>query len=64
MSHELHEALDNDHDMRIDFMDMSKAFIKVWNKGVIFKLKKERDRWIIVKVVYFILGESISEGCH
>ena len=30
--------------MRIVFMDMSKAFDKVWHKGVIFKLKKERNR--------------------
>ena len=29
MSHELHEALDNGHDIRIVFMDMSKAFDKV-----------------------------------
>ena len=41
MSHELHEALDNGHDMRIVFMDMSKAFDKVWHKGVIFKLKRK-----------------------
>ena len=39
MSHELHEALDNGHAMCIVFMDMSKAFDKVWHKGVIFKLK-------------------------
>ena len=36
MSHELHEALDNGNDMRIVFMDMSKAFDKVWHNGVIY----------------------------
>ena len=41
MSHEPHEGLDNGHDMRIVFMDMSKAFDKVWHKGVIFKLKRK-----------------------
>ena len=41
MSHKLHEALDNGHDMRIVFMDMSKAFDMVWHNGVIFKLERE-----------------------
>ena len=52
MSHKLHEALGNGQDMRIVFMDISKAFDKVWHKGVIFKLKKKRKdgllfRWFI-----------------
>ena len=41
MSHELHEALDNGHDMRIVFMNISKALDKVWHKSVIFKLKRK-----------------------
>ena len=36
MSHKLHKALDNGHNMRIVFfMDTSKAFDKVWHKGII-----------------------------
>ena len=49
MSHELHEALDNGHDMRIVFMDMSKAFDKVWHKGVIIKLKRKRIDGLLLK---------------
>ena len=49
MSHELHEALDNGHDMRIVFMDMSKAFDKVWHKGVIFKLKRKGIDGLLLK---------------
>ena len=49
MSHEIHAALDNGHDMRIVFMDMSKAFDKVWHKGVIFKLKRKRIDGLLLK---------------
>ena len=49
MSHKLHEALDNGHDMRIVFMDMSKAFDKVWHKGVIFKLKRKGIDGLLLK---------------
>ena len=49
MSHELHEALDNGHDMRIVFMDMSKAFDKVRHKGVIFKLKRKGIDGLLLK---------------
>ena len=49
MSHELHEALDNGHDMRIVFMDMSKAFDKVGHKGVIFKLKRKGIDGLLLK---------------
>ena len=49
MSHELHEALDNGHDMRIVLMDMSKAFDKVWHKGVIFKLKRKGIDGLLLK---------------
>ena len=49
MSHEFHEALDNGHDMRIVFMDMSKAFDKVCHKGVIFKLKRKGIDGLLLK---------------
>ena len=49
MSHELHEALDNGNDMHIVFMDMSKAFDKVWHKGVIFKLKRKGIDGLLLK---------------
>ena len=34
------EALDNKKDIRITFCDISKAFDRVWHKGLLFKLKK------------------------
>ena len=37
--HSFCEALDNKKDLRIIFCDISKAFDKVWHKGLLFKLK-------------------------
>ena len=34
------EALDNKKDIRITFCDISKAFDRVWHKGILYKLKK------------------------
>ena len=31
---------EDDHEVRSVFLDMSKAFDKVWHKGLIFKLKQ------------------------
>ena len=40
MYHMFCESLDKKKDVRIIFCDVSKAFDKVWHKGIIFKLKK------------------------
>ena len=45
ITHKLTEALDGGKDGRIVFLDLSKAFDKVWHKGVLFKLKRKRNFW-------------------
>ena len=42
ITHQIFKSLDNGHEIRSVFLDMSKAFDKVWHKGLIFKLKKKR----------------------
>ena len=37
---QIFKSLDNGHEVRFVFLDMSKAFDKVWHKGLIFKLKQ------------------------
>ena len=34
------EALDNGLEVRVVFFDISKAFDKVWHKGLLYKLQK------------------------
>ena len=38
--HEIHSAFDTSHEVRAFFLDISRAFDRVWHEGLIFKLKK------------------------
>ena len=40
ITHEIYQSFDNDFEVRGIFLDISKAFDKVWHKGFIFKLKQ------------------------
>ena len=39
ITHEIYKAFDSGHEVRAIFLDISKAFDKVWSKGLIHKLK-------------------------
>ena len=39
LCNEISNALDNNKELRIIFLDISKAFDRVWHKGLLFKLK-------------------------
>jgi hypothetical protein len=38
--HKIHQALDNGKEVRVVFLDVSKAFDRVWHTGLLFKLQK------------------------
>ena len=38
--HEIYKSFDDGFEVRGVFLDISKAFDKVWHKGIIFKLKQ------------------------
>ena len=40
ITHEIYKAIDSGHDVCAIFLDVSKAFDKVWHEGLIFKLKQ------------------------
>ena len=38
--HKIYEALETGKDVRMVFLDLSKAFDRVWHKGLLFKLER------------------------
>ena len=40
IAHQIYKSFDDGHEVYSVFFDMSKAFDKVWHKGLIFKLKQ------------------------
>ena len=40
IAHQIYKSFDDGHEVCSVFFDMSKAFDKVWHKGLIFKLKQ------------------------
>ena len=40
ITHEIYQSFDEGFDVRIIFLDISKAFDKLWHDGIIFKLKQ------------------------
>ena len=39
VTHEIYSSFDDGFEVRSVFLDISKAFDKVWHEGIIFKLK-------------------------
>ena len=44
-THEIYKSFDDRFEMRGVFLDISKAFDKVWHQGIIFKLKAKWHFW-------------------
>ena len=49
--HEIHESFDRGFEVRSIYLDMSKAFDKVWHEGLVFKLKQNGcPKWYGIKM--------------
>ena len=51
ITHEIYEALDARFEVRSVFLDISKAFDKVWHEGVLFKLSQNRISGNLLKLL-------------
>ena len=47
ITHKISTSFDNGLEVRSVFLDISKAFDKVWHEGLIFKLKKKKTAFLV-----------------
>ena len=40
INHEIYQSPDDEFEVRVVYLDISKAFDKIWYKGIIFKVKQ------------------------
>ena len=72
ITREIYKAIDSGHDVCAIFLDVSKAFNKVWHQGLIFKLKQIDicDNLLLLLIHYLdsrsqkvVLNETSSSLC-
>ena len=51
ITHDIYQSLDKGYEVRGVFLDISKAFDKVWHKGLIHKLKQNRISGLLLKLL-------------
>ena len=50
ITHDIYQSLDQGYEVRGVFLDISKAFDKVWHKGLIHKLEQNRISGTLLKL--------------
>ena len=61
ITHEIYEALDAGLEIRSVFLDISKAFDKVWHEGVLFKLSQNGISGNLLKLLTDFLKNRNKE---
>ena len=56
ITHEIYQSFDNSLKIRVAFLDISKAFDKVWHNGLIFKLERNGISDIILNATIDFLS--------
>ena len=56
ITHEIYKSFDDGWELRGVFLDISKAFDKVWHQGVLFKLKQNGISGNLLKLMEDFLG--------
>ena len=57
ITHEIYKSFDKGHEVRGVFLDISKAFEKVWYDGIIFKLTQNGISGNLLKLLHDFLSE-------
>ncbi len=54
---DIYEAFEHYEETRAVFLDISKAFDKLWHEGLIFKLKQNGIRGPLINLIYSFLSD-------
>ena len=57
ITHEIYQSLDQGYEVRGVFLDISKAFDKVWHEGLLFKLKQNGINGPLLRILENFLKE-------
>ena len=60
ITHEIYKAFDNSQEIRAVFLDISRAFDRVWHEGLIFKLKSIRIEGEMINILEDFLSERMQ----
>ena len=63
VSYEIYKAFNDGFEVRSTFLDISKAFDKVWHQGVIFKLRDNGILDDVLKILSDFLCNQKINGC-
>ena len=61
-THEIYKSCSDRLDARSVFLDISKAFDKVWHECIIFKLKQNGTSWRAFKFIMALFKEQRTES--
>ena len=60
LTHEMYKSFDDGFEVRGDSLDISKAFDKVWHKGIIFKLKQNGISGKLISILSAFLKVTLN----
>ena len=57
ITHDIHQAFDDKHEIRAVFLDISKAFDSVWHQGLVYKLKRIGIEGDMINIIESFLSD-------
>ena len=63
MTHDIYQSLDEGYEVRGVFLDISKAFGKVWHKNLIHKLEQIGIGGPVLKILTDFLKSAETKSC-
>ena len=63
ITHHIYKSFDNGYEVRGVFIDISKAFEKVWHDGLVFNLQENGILSNLLKVWKHFLRNGKKKGC-